>query len=547
MSKVHRQAERQLDAGRHIIFIGHRGHPEVIGTFGQVPEGAMTLVETLADVASLSFAQDTPLAFLTQTTLSVDDTAEIIAALQARYPQIVGPKAEDICYATSNRQAAVKAIAPQCGLVLVIGAPNSSNSLRLVEVAERDGTPARLIQRGGDIDPAWLEGIDTLGITAGASAPEALVREVVDTLAQWRDNRRTHADHCGREDDLQTAAQAHRLERLGGRKLAVYTHLGAEDLAALFAHYDVGELVSAKGIAEGVSNSNWLVETTGGAGPGHHRDTRFILTMYERRIEFSDLPFFLGLLDHLAARHCPVPRTIHDREGAAFRMFDGKAVALIEFLPGVSIDHPEAGQARAVGEALAGIHLASADFPATRPNALGLEDWRQLVEDCGTKGLAQINPQLPMIIERELEFLSANWPRQLPRSVIHADLFPDNVLMRGDEVSGLIDFYFACNDLTAYDLAVTHAAWCFDEAGQFRSTVSAALLAGYLGVRALSDEEWAALPILARGASMRFLATRAYDWLHTPPEALVMRKDPMDFVRRMSFYATQGANCFTPG
>jgi 4-hydroxy-3-methylbut-2-enyl diphosphate reductase len=186
VSKVHRQAERQIEAGRHIVFIGHKGHPEVIGTFGQVPEGGMTLVETLADVAALPFPADAPLAFLTQTTLSVDDTAAIVEALRARYPRIVGPKAEDICYATSNRQAAVKLIAPKCDLVLVIGAPNSSNSLRLVEVAERCGTDARLIQRGGDIDPKWLEGIGTVGITAGASAPEALVREVVDALGRWR-------------------------------------------------------------------------------------------------------------------------------------------------------------------------------------------------------------------------------------------------------------------------------------------------------------------------------------------------------------------------
>jgi 4-hydroxy-3-methylbut-2-enyl diphosphate reductase len=186
VSKVHRQAERQIEAGRHIVFIGHKGHPEVIGTFGQVPEGGMTLVETLADVAALPFPADAPLAFLTQTTLSVDDTAAIVEALRARHPQIVGPKAEDICYATSNRQAAVKLIAPKCDLVLVIGAPNSSNSLRLVEVAERCGTDARLIQRGSDIDPSWLEGIGSVGITAGASAPEALVREVVDALGAWR-------------------------------------------------------------------------------------------------------------------------------------------------------------------------------------------------------------------------------------------------------------------------------------------------------------------------------------------------------------------------
>ena len=186
VSKVHRQAERQIEAGRHIVFIGHKGHPEVIGTFGQVSEGGMTLVETLSDVAALAFPADARLAFLTQTTLSVDDTAAIVAALRARYPQIVGPKAEDICYATSNRQAAVKRIAPACDLVLVIGAPNSSNSLRLVEVAERCGTEARLIQRGSDIDPAWLEGVGTVGVTAGASAPEALVREVVERLGQSR-------------------------------------------------------------------------------------------------------------------------------------------------------------------------------------------------------------------------------------------------------------------------------------------------------------------------------------------------------------------------
>ena len=186
VSKVHRQAQRQVEAGRHIVFVGHRGHPEVIGTFGQVPEGSMTLVETEADVEGLHFDPAQPLSFLTQTTLSVDDTARVIAALRARFPLIQGPRAEDICYATSNRQAAVKDMAPLVQLVLVIGAPNSSNSLRLVEVAERCGTPARLIQRADEIDPAWLEGVSALGLTAGASAPETLVREVVDRLAQWR-------------------------------------------------------------------------------------------------------------------------------------------------------------------------------------------------------------------------------------------------------------------------------------------------------------------------------------------------------------------------
>jgi 4-hydroxy-3-methylbut-2-enyl diphosphate reductase len=186
VSKVHRQAERQVEAGRHLVFVGHRGHPEAIGTYGQVPEGQMTVIETVADAETLKFPEGTPLAFLTQTTLSVDDTAEIVAVLKARFPQIVGPKAEDICYATSNRQAAVKRIAGDSDLVLVIGAPNSSNSLRLVEVAQRLGTPARLIQRASEIEAEWLEGVATLGLTAGASAPETLVREVVDRLSEWR-------------------------------------------------------------------------------------------------------------------------------------------------------------------------------------------------------------------------------------------------------------------------------------------------------------------------------------------------------------------------
>lgn len=189
VSKVHRQAERQVEAGRHILFIGHKGHPEVVGTFGQVADGAMTLVETEEDAENITVADPGNLAFLTQTTLSVDDTAEIVSILQRRFPAIVGPKGEDICYATSNRQAAVKAIAKSCDLVLVIGAPNSSNSLRLVEVAERAGTPARLVQRAEEIDFSWLDGVATLGITAGASAPEVLVRQFIARISERYDVR----------------------------------------------------------------------------------------------------------------------------------------------------------------------------------------------------------------------------------------------------------------------------------------------------------------------------------------------------------------------
>jgi homoserine kinase type II len=319
--------------------------------------------------------------------------------------------------------------------------------------------------------------------------------------------------------------------------MAVYTHLSAEALTALIAEYDVGELRSAKGIAEGVSNSNWLIETS---------ESRFILTMYERRIDIAELPFFLALLDHLSAKGCPVPRTIHDRSGAASRTIGGKALALIEFLPGVSVGRPKAEQAHAVGAALAGIHKAAADFPHSRANSMDLAAWHAMLDDCGTDGLARIDPSLPALVSEELAFLEAHWPADLPHSVIHADLFPDNVLMLDDEVSGLIDFYFACNDITAYDLAVTHAAWCFDDKGVFRPAIAEALAVGYESVRPLSSAERTALPVLARGATMRFLSSRAYDWLHTPADALVTRKDPMEFARRLEFYAGQGHKAF-PG
>ncbi len=317
--------------------------------------------------------------------------------------------------------------------------------------------------------------------------------------------------------------------------MAVYTQLGAETLAALIGEFDVGDLRSVKGIAEGVSNSNWLIETSGSAPGGA---TRFILTMYEKRVELDDLPFFLGLLDHLAERHCPVPRTIHDRAGQAFRLLDGKAVALIEFLPGVSVSQPTAAQTAAVGGALAQLHLAAADFPTERSNGMGLGEWERLADACTPAGLAGIEPGLDRLVADELALLKARWPRDLPRSVIHADLFPDNVLMLGAHVSGLIDFYFACTDITAYDLAVTHAAWCFDASGhKFDPVLSNALLAGYAAVRPIAPEERAAFPLLTRGAALRFLLTRAYDWMNTPGDALVTRKDPLAFARRLRFYA----------
>ena len=317
--------------------------------------------------------------------------------------------------------------------------------------------------------------------------------------------------------------------------MAVYTHLGAEDLAELIAEYDVGALVSAKGIAEGISNSNWLVETSTG---------RFILTMYERRIQAADLPFFLGLLDHLSAKGCPVPRTIHDRNGAAWREVSGKSVALIEFLPGISPDRPTAEQAHSVGAALAGVHLASANFPLERANGLDISMSLHTLEQCGSHALAAIDPALPELIRTAGE-LREVWPWDLPTATCHTDLFPDNVLMRGPNVTGMIDFYFACTEAMAYDLAVTHAAWSFDRRGErFDPDVGRALVEGYETVRPLTARERKSLPLLAQGAALRFVASRAEDWLDTPAEALVTRKDPMDFARRLRFYADAGDAAF---
>lgn len=318
--------------------------------------------------------------------------------------------------------------------------------------------------------------------------------------------------------------------------MAVYTHLGAEDLARLISEYDVGELVSAKGIAEGVSNSNWLIETTGSGASG----TRFILTLYERRIDYADLPYFLGLLDHLAAKGCPVPRTMHDRGGASWRMVEGKAAALIEFLPGVSPTRPTPAQARAVGAVLANLHLAARDFPHARANGMGFPASAAILEACGAEALATIDPRLPAMLAPARAAAALDLAA-LPASQTHVDLFPDNVLMLGDRVTGLIDFYFACTGPMVLDLAVTHAAWCFDAANAYRPDCGAALIQGYQSVRRLDPAERALFADVAKGACLRFVASRAEDWLDTPDDALVTRKDPMQFVRRWHFYDESGA------
>lgn len=318
--------------------------------------------------------------------------------------------------------------------------------------------------------------------------------------------------------------------------MAVYTHLGAEDLARLIAHYDVGDLVSAKGIAEGVSNSNWLVETTGSGASG----TRFILTLYERRIDYADLPYFLDLLDHLAGKACPVPRTMHDRSGASFRMVEGKAAALIEFLPGVSPTPPTPAQARELGAVLANLHLAAQDYPRTRANAMDFAATAAILDACGAPALGTIDPTLPAMLDHARAAAALDLA-SLPRSQTHTDLFPDNVLMLGDRVTGLIDFYFACTGPMVLDLAVTHAAWCFDAANAYRPDCGAALIDGYQSVRRLDPAERALFADVAKGACLRFVASRAEDWLDTPDDALVTRKDPMQFVDRWRFYDAHGA------
>lgn len=310
--------------------------------------------------------------------------------------------------------------------------------------------------------------------------------------------------------------------------MAVYTKVSAEKIDEFLERFDVGSLVSAKGIAEGVENSNYLIETTQG---------RYILTLYEKRVAPKDLPFFIDMLDHLANKKCLVPPMIADRKGQKIQQLCGRYACLITFLAGVSVTHPTAAQSRAAGAALGEMHTALVDFDQSRPNDLSHDGWRKLAEQCGEAGLNDIQDGLFDLVHSELDSLDRNWPDDLPKSVVHADLFPDNVLMLGDKITGLIDFYFSCTDVRAYDLAVTHAAWCFDDGDDsFRPEISKSLIEGYIGRFDLSDDERAALPTLARGATLRFLLSRAYDWINTPADALVTRKDPKAFLKRLKYY-----------
>lgn len=310
--------------------------------------------------------------------------------------------------------------------------------------------------------------------------------------------------------------------------MAVYTQVSAEALGAFLEKFDVGELVSAKGIAEGVENSNYLVDTTEG---------RFILTLYEKRVAADDLPYFMALLDHLAAKGLPVPPAIKDRAGVEIHELEGRPACLIKFLPGVSVSHPTPLQARSTGAALARMHQATADFPKMRPNSMGVDTWYPLFERCGV-ALNDIRPGLYDDVGFAIEDQVSGWNGgHVPNGTIHADLFPDNVLMNGDRVAGIIDFYFACSDALIYDLAITHSAWSFDASGrEYRQDIGDALIAGYESVRPLQQAERAWLFEFAAGACVRFFLSRAWDWLNTPTGALVTRKDPLAYLRRLKIY-----------
>ena len=308
--------------------------------------------------------------------------------------------------------------------------------------------------------------------------------------------------------------------------MAVYTDVSAEELGAFLQDYDIGELLSYKGIAEGVENSNFLMHTSKGA---------YILTLYEKRVAADDLPFFLSLMAHLAARGVSCPQPARNRQGEVYATLAGRPAAVINFLEGMWPRRPNATHCAGVGEALAKMHLAGRDFPLHRKNPLSVEGWRPLF-DLAAARADSVKAGLRDFLARELDHLEARWPRDLPDGVIHADLFPDNVFFLGEKLSGLIDFPFACNDILSFDAAICVNAWCFETDHAFNVTKARSLLNAYTRQRPLSEAEEDALPLLSRGAAMRFLLTRLVDWLNVPPGALVKPKDPLEYVRKLRFH-----------
>ena len=308
--------------------------------------------------------------------------------------------------------------------------------------------------------------------------------------------------------------------------MAVYTDITEIELGAFLKDYEIGELLSYKGIAEGVENSNFLI---------HASDAPYILTLYEKRVNPDDLPFFLRLMQHLNDKgiRCPLP--VKRRDGALTGELAGRPAALVTFLEGMWMRRPTAEHCREVGAALAAMHLAGADFPMRRRNSLTVDGWRPLWDRAAARA-DEIEPGLVREVEADLADLERNWPSQLPVGVIHADLFPDNVFFLGSKLSGLIDFYFACTDILAYDIATCLNAWCFEKDNSFNLTKAMAMLNAYMAVRPLSKAEVEALPLLARGSALRFMLTRLYDWLNTPEGSLVVKKDPLEYLRKMRFH-----------
>ncbi|MFC4175408.1 homoserine kinase [Microvirga sp. GCM10011540] len=308
--------------------------------------------------------------------------------------------------------------------------------------------------------------------------------------------------------------------------MAVYTEVNDEELSAFLATYDIGTVLSYKGIAEGVENTNYFLHTTAGS---------YILTLYEKRVREADLPFFLALMQHLARKglNCPLP--VVNRQGESLGRVAGRPAVIITFLDGIAIRRPTAQHCAALGGALAKLHLAGEDFGMTRPNALSLDGWAPLFAQAEAQA-DTVSDRLAERTRRELDYLTGAWPGGLPTGIIHADLFTDNVFFIGPEVSGLIDFYFACTDAFAYDVAICLNAWCFEADGSYNLTKGRALLAGYRAVRPLEPAEIEALPILCRGSALRFMLTRLVDWLNVPPGALVKPKDPLEYDRKLNFH-----------
>ena len=308
--------------------------------------------------------------------------------------------------------------------------------------------------------------------------------------------------------------------------MAVYTEVSDDDLERFVAEYDIGKVTAFKGIAEGVENSNYLLQTESGT---------YILTIYEKRVKPEDLPFFLGLMDHLAAAGIPCPTPIHGRDGDALRMLSDKPAAIVSFLDGVWPKGRSPRHCAELGEAVAHMHVAGVDFSMRRENDLRVDAWRPLFESCRA-GADDVAPGLEADIAAELDHLERSWPQALPEGVIHADLFPDNVFFLGGRLTGIIDFYFACNDWFAYEIAICLNAWCFEPDHQFNITKARNLLSAYRRVRPFSETEFSALPLLARGAAMRFLLTRLYDWLNRVDGALVRPKDPVEYLTKLKFH-----------